>query len=117
MTHMRSSRPRSGRLAGLTFLGCALLALAGCDTISGIFDSSDAPKLPGKRVSVLAVEQKLKVDKNLATTNVTLPAPLPERDWSQVGGNASHNMGNLALGNDLHAIWSVDAGEGPQSHL
>jgi outer membrane protein assembly factor BamB len=108
---------RSSRLAGLTFLGCALLALAGCDTISGIFDSSDTPKLPGKRVSVLAVEQKLKVDKNLATANVTLPEPAPNRDWSQIGGNASHNLGHLTLGNDLHQIWAVDAGEGPQSHL
>jgi len=112
MTHMRSSR-----LIGLTFLGSTMLALAGCDTLSGIFDSSDTPKLPGKRVSVLAVEQKLKVDKNLATTNVTLPEPVTNRDWSQIGGNASHNLGHLALGNDLHAIWSVDAGEGPQSHL
>ena len=94
-----------------------MLALAGCDTISGIFDSSDTPKLPGKRVSVLAVEQKLKVDKNLATTNVTLPEPVTNRDWSQIGGNASHNLGHLALGNDLHQVWAVDAGEGPQSHL
>ncbi len=112
MTHMRSSS-----LAGLTFFGCAMLALAGCDTISGIFDSSDTPKLPGKRVSVLAVEQKLKVDKTLATTNVTLPEPLPNKDWAQVGGNASHNLGHLALGSEIHQVWAVDAGEGPQSHL
>ncbi|HEX4506129.1 MAG TPA: PQQ-binding-like beta-propeller repeat protein [Alphaproteobacteria bacterium] len=94
-----------------------MLALAGCDTISGIFDSSDTPKLPGKRVSVLAVEQKLKIDKNLASINVTLPEPLLNRDWSQIGGIASHNPGHLVLGNDLHPIWAVDAGEGPQSHL
>ena len=58
-----------------------MLSVAGCDTISGIFDSSDTPKLAGKRVSVLAVEQKLKVDKNLANVNVTLPEPLPNKDW------------------------------------
>ena len=108
---------RSSRLASLAFLGCAVMALAGCDTISGIFDSSDTPKLPGKRVSVLAVEQKLKVDKNLATMNVTVPEPVTNKDWAQIGGNASHNPGHLALGNDLHPIWSVSAGEGPQSHL
>jgi outer membrane protein assembly factor BamB len=108
---------RSSRLAGLTFLGCAMLALAGCDTMDSIFGGSDTPKMPGKRVSVLAVEQKLKVDKNLATTNVTLPEPLPNRDWSQVGGNASHNLGHLALGTGLHQAWAVDAGAGPQSHL
>jgi outer membrane protein assembly factor BamB len=108
---------RSSRLASLTFLGCAVLALAGCDTISGIFDSSDTPKLPGKRVSVLAVEQKLKVDKNLATANVTVPEPVTNKDWTQIGGNASHNPGNLTLGADLKPIWTADAGEGPQSHL
>jgi outer membrane protein assembly factor BamB len=108
---------RSSRLASLTFLGCAVMALAGCDTISGIFDSSDTPKLPGKRVSVLAVEQKLKVDKTLATLNVTLPEPIANKDWAQIGGNASHNPGHLALGADVKPIWSVDAGEGPQSHL
>ena len=108
---------RSSRLASLTFLGCAVLTLAGCDTISGIFDSSDTPKLPGKRVSVLAVEQKLKIDKTLATTNVTLPEPVTNKDWAQIGGNAAHNPGHLALGAELHPVWSVDAGEGPQSHL
>jgi outer membrane protein assembly factor BamB len=112
MTHMRSSR-----LTGLTFLGCAFLALAGCDTFDNLFGGSDTPKLPGKRVSVLAVEQKLKIDKSLATVNVTLPEPVPNKDWSQIGGNASHNPGHLALGNDLHPLWSVNAGEGPQSHL
>ena len=117
MTHMRSSRPHPRRLVGLTFLGCVMLTLAGCDTISGIFDDSDKPKMPGKRVSVLAVEQKLKVDKTLANSNVTLPEPLPNKDWAQVGGNASHNLGHLALGNELHQVWAVDAGEGPQSHL
>jgi outer membrane protein assembly factor BamB len=108
---------RSSRLASLAFLGCAVMALAGCDTISGIFDSSDTPKLAGKRVSVLAVEQKLKVDKTLATLNVTLPEPITNKDWAQIGGNASHNPGHLALGSNLKEVWSVDAGEGPQSHL
>lgn len=107
----------SSRLASLAILGCALFAVTGCDTISGIFDSSDAPKLAGKRVSVLSVEQKLKVDPALAKVDVTLPAPITNADWSQVGGNASHNLGHLALAADLHQAWSVDAGEGPQSHL
>jgi outer membrane protein assembly factor BamB len=107
----------SSRYAGLAFLGSVMLAVTGCDTISGIFDSSDTPKLAGKRVSVLTVEQKLKVDKNLATVNVTLPDPVVNPNWAQIGGNASHDMGHLALGSDLHVAWAVDAGEGPQSHL
>ena len=107
----------SSRYASLAFLGCALLAVAGCSTIDGIFDSSDAPKLPGKRVSVLTVEQKLKVDKNLATVAVTLPDPVTNPNWSQIGGNSSHDLGHLALAADVHLAWTADAGDGPQSHL
>jgi outer membrane protein assembly factor BamB len=107
----------SSRLASLAFLGCALLTVAGCDTISGIFDSTDTPKLPGKRVSVLSVEQKLKTDKTLAAVNVTLPEPVTNKDWSQIGGNASHDLGHVALPDTLHLAFAVEAGEGPQSHL
>jgi outer membrane protein assembly factor BamB len=108
--------PRS-RLRRLALLGCALVTLAGCDTISGIFDSTDKPKLPGKRVSVLAVEQKLKIDQSLARVVVTLPPAVPNRDWSQIGGNAAHDPGHLSLGAELHQVWAVDSGEAPQSHL
>jgi outer membrane protein assembly factor BamB len=108
--------PRS-RLLRAAILLSALGAVAGCDTISGIFDSDDKPKLPGKRVSVLAVEQRLKVDPNLAKASIILPPQVANRDWAQIGGNATHDPGNLALGQDLHQVWAVDAGEGPQSHL
>ncbi|HTJ64078.1 MAG TPA: PQQ-binding-like beta-propeller repeat protein [Alphaproteobacteria bacterium] len=105
------------RIASLAFLGCALLAVAGCDTISGIFGDSDKPKLPGKRVSVLVVDQKLKTDKTQATAKVVLPAPVPNHEWAQIGAVASHNPGHLALGPSPQKVWSVEAGEGPQSHL
>jgi outer membrane protein assembly factor BamB len=107
----------SSRYAGLAFLGCAFLAVAGCSSLDSIFDSSDTPKLPGKRVSVLTVEQKLKVDKNLADVNVTLPDPVTNENWSQIGGNSSHDFGHLALPAELHPVWTASAGEGPQSHL
>jgi outer membrane protein assembly factor BamB len=42
---------------------------------------------------------------------------VPNHEWSQIGGVATHNPGHLALGSDLHKVWSVEAGEGPQSHL
>jgi outer membrane protein assembly factor BamB len=107
----------SSGLNRLVLVSAAMLALAGCDTITGIFDSSDAPKLVGKRVSVLTVEQKLKVDKTLANQSVTLPEPVRNADWPQIGGNAMHDLGHLALGADLHQAWAVDAAEGPQTHL
>jgi outer membrane protein assembly factor BamB len=107
----------SSRHLRLALLIGAVFAVAGCDTISGIFDDSDKPKLAGKRVSVLAVEQKLKVDKTLANVNVAVPPPVTDAEWTQIGGNAAHNFGNLALAADIHQVWAVEAGEGPQSHL
>jgi len=111
----------SSRLARFAIASGILLALVGCDTVSsftdGIFGSEDKPKLPGKRVSVLSVEQRLKVDKTLAGTEVTLPPQVANADWAQIGGNAAHNPGNLALPASLHQVWAVDAAEGPQTHL
>jgi outer membrane protein assembly factor BamB len=107
---------RSSSLARIAFFGLAVVTLAGCDTISGIFDSS-APKLPGKRVSVLVVDQKLKIDPALAHSPVVLPPATTNPDWPQIGGNSAHNLGHLALDIDLKQVWSVDAGEEPQSHL
>lgn len=107
----------SSRLTSFALLLGAMLALAGCDTFNDIFGDSDTPKLPGKRVSVLAVEQKLKVDKSLGTANVVVPAALTNADWPQIGGNSTHNLGNPALSSELHQVWAVEAGEGPQSHL
>jgi outer membrane protein assembly factor BamB len=117
MNLMPRSRPAYRlSVAHAACIGCALV-LTGCDTISGIFDSDDKPKLAGKRVSVLAVEQKLKIDQTLGKVVVTLPPPVTNRDWPQIGGNAAHDPGHLGLGADLHEVWAVDSGEGPQSHL
>jgi outer membrane protein assembly factor BamB len=105
------------RLAGLALIGLSTLALSGCDTIDGIFGGSDDPKLPGKRVSVLAVEQKLKIDPTLGKIEVVVPPPVENANWTQIGGNATHDMGNLALATDFHKVWSVSAGEEPQANL
>lgn len=109
---MRNRRPI---LVALIFGG--VLTLSGCSTIDSIFGGGDEEKLPGKRVSVLVVEQKLKVDEALAKTPVVLPVPVQNRDWAQIGGNATHDLGHVALSSDPHQIWSSEAGDGPQDNL
>ena len=108
---------RNRRSLTTLLIGCALLALSGCQTIDSIFGGSDEEKLPGKRVSVLVVEQKLKVDQSLADTPVTLPAPTENAEWAQIGGPATHNLGHVELSQDLNQAWSSEAGDGPQDHL
>src|SRR3546814_6122348 len=39
---------------------------------------------------------------------VVLPAPEPNGEWSQPGGNAAKSMGHLALGGSLQKVWSAN---------
>jgi outer membrane protein assembly factor BamB len=113
---IRTTWPRAGWLARIAILGAALASVTACETFDDIF-GNDKPKLSGKRVSVLVVDQKIKVDPKLANTPFVAPPEVKNIDWSQIGGEATHNPGHLALASDFHEVWSVDAGEGLQSHL
>jgi len=87
----------------------ALIALGGC----GIFKG--APKKTptvGNRVSILASESDISTDKTIADVAVTLPAPAPNADWAQPGGNPAKSMGQLALGSTPQRLWraKIDGG-------
>jgi outer membrane protein assembly factor BamB len=93
----------------------ALLALAGCDTVSNVFDSmfseSKTP-LPGKRISVLSLDPELKPDPQLAAVKVTLPPPFDNPAWPDAGGYPSHAMYHLALGDKIAQAWDSSIGDG-----
>ena len=86
-----------------------LAALAGCSVFDDLFES-DKPPIPGKRESVMATTRGVHVDASF-TTQITLPPPVLNPDWSQSGGNPSHSLGNVAL-NDLTRNWRRSIGEG-----
>jgi outer membrane protein assembly factor BamB len=87
----------------------ALLLLAGCSW----FGSSEKPPLPGERVSALQLNRQLNVDPELAGTDVILPEPYANKDWTQAGGNQTHAMYHLkAETGALKQLWSVDIGAG-----
>lgn len=95
---------------------CALgLALAGCDTIGGWFGGSDAPPLPGQRVSVLLRERKVEPDPRIADVAVTVPPEQSNAGWPQPGGGPEHSMGNLALSANPVEAYRADAGRGSSS--
>lgn len=95
--------------AGLVAL---MLALAGCDWISGIFEDTSKTKLPGERVSVLGLDRRLEPDPKLADVAVQLPPAVVNTDWPQAGGSPSHAMQNPALGSDLKRVWRASVGDG-----
>ena len=104
----RSPRGRLAVLAAVFALAAATLPLAGCDYF---FGASEGPPLPGERISVLKLNSALAVDPDAAKEDVALPQPYQNADWSQSGGNSSHAMHHLALGDPIAVAWSADIGE------
>jgi hypothetical protein len=69
---------------------------------------TDKP-LPGKRISILAVERGLSPDRAITDLEVTLPPPYVNDAWSQT---SAHAMYHLQLGDEPKRKWSSDVGEG-----
>ena len=79
------------------------------------FGTSEAPPLPGDRISVLRLDEVLKPDQRLRDLDVLLPRPQINPDWPQSGGTANHSMHHLAAEGDLAVAWVADIGKGSSS--
>jgi outer membrane protein assembly factor BamB len=99
---------RFARTAVLAAVVAATLPLAACDTF---FGASEGPPLPGERVSVLKLNSALVVDPEAAKQEVALPQPYRNAEWSQSGGNSSHAMHHLELGDPIAVAWRAPIGE------
>src|SRR5208282_4122363 len=95
---------RLTRRAALTAsLGASLGALGGCSLWDNWFGDKKTP-LPGKREPIAGGQGTLKVD--LDVPKIVLPPPVRNAAWPQDGGNPSHLMGHLAVGDRLTEAWS-----------
>jgi len=90
----------------------SLAALSGCDTVSGLFSADIGERLPGERISVMALERRLEADPRIANLEVVLPRPYLNEDWPQPGGYADNAMHHLQASGELEPLWRVDAGTG-----
>ena len=111
-------RPRSvARLwsVGVALVAVAALGLGGCSTVGDMFETQTKPKLPGERLSVMQLESKLAVDKDVAGDEIFLPDPVANDEWTQPGGNATNSYGNLEASGKLDRLWTSDAGSGSGS--
>ncbi len=91
----------------------ATLTVAGCDTISGLFNGSGKKSnLKGERISVMTLDEALQVDTALKDTDVVLPAPYRNDSWSQPGGFPSNAAYHLEASGPLQVLWQQDAGKG-----
>src|SRR5260370_28667751 len=91
------------------------LGLASCDivdTIDSLLPEAPKPPLPGKRVSVLNLEQQVRPDPSIQEVDVRLPQPVVNRDWPEACGYPRHAMYHLPLGEQVHEAWSRSFGQG-----
>ncbi|MBT7292969.1 MAG: PQQ-binding-like beta-propeller repeat protein [Rhodospirillaceae bacterium] len=86
--------------------------LAACDLAPDWFGGTEAPPLPGQRLSVLALEGAIEPDPRIADLDVRLPRPYVNESWPQSGGYPDHAMHHLAGGDNLALLWRSDIGEG-----
>jgi len=107
----------------------AALLLSGCSTLSGIgdavgsinpFDKSEenAKAAQGDvagetdRISILELNETLKVSETITPDQVVLPPAYANTDWPQVGGNPSHVVQHTGATGSFDKLWSKDTGKG-----
>jgi len=97
-------------VAALTFLFLGTVALAGC---SKSFFEPEEQRIPGERIPILLLEQKLKP--NVEAVTIRLPRPQVNAAWPQAGGYPNHAMHHLAIGDAPKEVWSSSIGSGADS--
>lgn len=91
----------------------ASMSLSACDTLTNWFDfGKNKPKLQGERISIMAAEQKLTPDPQLANAKVQLPPPMMNHNWPQPGDTPSNKIDHLQAGGTLRTLWTTNAGQG-----
>ncbi len=83
------------------------------DTVSGWFESGNKKsKLRGERISVMTIDETLRIDDTLKAVPVVLPPPYKNGEWPEPGGYSSNAMYHLEAPGPLRPVWQQDAGKG-----
>lgn len=92
----------------------ALIIILVCGvTLVGCSSDKKTP-LKGDRISVLQMQNSLKIDEAAQAIPVQFPDAVRNTAWPQAGGNAIHAPYHVALGDKLKRAWSTDIGEGSE---
>jgi outer membrane protein assembly factor BamB len=107
---VRTTRNRLGAAAVLVLVSASLFALPGCKVFNG--SGNKKATTAGQRVSVLDYERQVEAEADLAGVDVVLPQPQVNAEWTQPAGNASGNLGHVALSEAPARVWSAKIGRG-----
>ena len=90
--------------------GAALL-ISGCG-LGFLGEKQKKVKVSGVRTAVISKQTELKPDASLNKSLIELPFPENNKNWSQKGGNATHVMKHIQLGDSPKIIWEKNIGDG-----
>ena len=110
----------------LTLGFAATLLLSGCATLGNAvdavnpFDKSEEQKrkeqgevaADNERISILSLDDTLRVSETATLDQIVLPAPYVNADWPQPGGSATHVVQHTAASGPLERVWSKNVGNG-----
>ena len=102
-------------------IAVASLAVAGCHSVPNPFASK--PKVskasPGQRISLLELNDQLKVSESLKGQDFFLPAPAPQADWPLAGGTLEQSVENVDAAPDFRVAWKRNFGlkSGAHAHV
>lgn len=100
-------------LLPLSLVLLAAFSLAGCETLDEVFTwNKTKVKIQGERVSIVATDQELVADPQLAALPVALPPPVVNNDWPQPGETSSNKTDHLQAVGALRQLWAAQAGHG-----
>jgi len=87
--------------------------LSACDYVPSWLGGADSEiaKLPGERLSVIAVSTELQADESIKAVPLSLPAVNANADWPQHSGGFASASSNLAAGSLVQSD-SASAGDG-----
>ncbi len=90
-----------------------VLVLAGCSWFKGSGKDKNAYDDEGKdRLEILSSSRILEADAVIAGQAVRLPRAYTNQSWTQAGGNATHAIYHLTIGDRLSKSWSTSIGDG-----
>lgn len=89
-----------------------LLVLAGCSTTSKVFRARPKPAKPfeGQRISLLELNDQLKVSPALEGQDFFLPPPQAQADWPIPGGAPEQPVENVAAAPEFRLAWKRNFG-------
>lgn len=112
------------RNVGVAVLVAGAMALGGCSTVGAVGDAAgklipfgkkDKPQEvagDGRRISIIAFDQRVEAAEALKGADFFLPPVLPQAEWPQPGGLGEQNVENVAAAPAFEIAWRRGFGKG-----